>query len=116
VKRIPGLDVRVVDVFAGGGGFSLGFGETVRAAIENHPHVVKTYAHNLPWVHVFSEDVKRVDGKSILEVVGEVDVVIGGPPCEAFYEHEPKEEKESVRQTHVGCSGKIGTGIHPLSR
>jgi len=107
VKRIPGLDVRVVDVFAGGGGFSLGFGETVRAAIENHPHVVKTYAHNLPWVHVFSEDVKRVDGKSILEVVGEVDVVIGGPPCEAFTSMNRRRKRNPLDRLMLDAQGRL---------
>ena len=73
------MDVIVVDVFAGCGGFSLGFGEAVKAAIENHPHAVRTYIYNFPWVSVFPEDAKRVSGRVILEILGEVDVVIGGP-------------------------------------
>lgn len=60
------MDVRVLDVFAGGRGFSIGFGETVKAAIENQPHVVKTYAYNFLWVHIFPEDVKRVSRRKIL--------------------------------------------------
>ncbi len=65
-----GLDVKVVNVFAGGGGFTLGFSNTVKVAIENHLHVVRTYVQNFPWINVFPEDVKRVSSKAILRVVG----------------------------------------------
>ncbi|MEM1800056.1 MAG: DNA cytosine methyltransferase [Nitrososphaerota archaeon] len=101
------MDVRVLDVFAGGGGFSIGFGETVKAAIENHPHVVKTYAHNFPWVCLFPEDVKRVSGRKILEAVGEVDVVIGGPPCEPFTSMNRKRKKDPLDRLMSDAQGRL---------
>ncbi len=101
------LDIRVVDIFAGCGGFSLGFGETVKAAIENHPHVVRTYMHNFPWVSVFPEDAKRVSGRVILETLGEVDVVIGGPPCEPFTSMNKKRKKDPLDRLLNDAQGRL---------
>lgn len=101
------MDVRVVDVFAGCGGFSLGFGETVKTAIENHPHAVKTYISNFPWVFIFPEDVKRVSGRIILETIGEVDVVIGGPPCEPFTCMNQKRKKDPLDRLLADAQGRL---------
>lgn len=101
------MDVRVVDVFAGCGGFSLGFGGAIKAAIENHPHAVKTYIYNFPWVHIFPEDVKRVSGRIIMETVGEVDVVIGGPPCEPFTSMNQKRKKDPLDRLLADAQGRL---------
>jgi len=101
------LDVRVVDIFAGCGGFSLGFGRAVRAAIENHPQIVKTYMHNFPWVSVFPEDAKRVCGRVILETLGEVDVVIGGPPCEPFTSMNKRRKKDPLDRLLSDAQGRL---------
>jgi len=101
------LDVIVVDVFAGCGGFSLGFGEAVKAAIENHPHAVRTYIYNFPWVSVFPEDAKRVSGRVILETLGEVDVVIGGPPCEPFTSMNQKRKKDPLDRLLADAQGRL---------
>ncbi|MCS7132123.1 MAG: DNA cytosine methyltransferase [Nitrososphaeria archaeon] len=101
------MDVRVVDVFAGCGGFTLGFGRAVKAAIENHPHAVKTYIYNFPWVHVFPEDAKRVSGRVILETVGEVDVVIGGPPCEPFTSMNQKRKGDPLDRLLADAQGRL---------
>ncbi|RLG06631.1 MAG: DNA (cytosine-5-)-methyltransferase [Thaumarchaeota archaeon] len=101
------MDVIVVDVFAGCGGFSLGFGEAVKAAIENHPHAVRTYIYNFPWVSVFPEDAKRVSGRFILETLGEVDVVIGGPPCEPFTSMNQKRKKDPLDRLLADAQGRL---------
>lgn len=106
-KKIPELDARVVDVFAGGGGFSLGFGKVIKAAIENHPHAVKTYIYNFPWVHIFPEDVKRISGRIILETIGEVDVVIGGPPCEPFTSMNQRRKKDPLDRLLSDPQGRL---------
>ena len=101
------MDVRVLDVFAGAGGFSLGFGETVAAAIENHPHVVKTYMCNFPQVFVFAEDVKRISGRLVREAVGEIDVVIGGPPCEPFTSMNPRRMRDLFDRLFTDRQGRL---------
>ncbi|RLG09579.1 MAG: DNA (cytosine-5-)-methyltransferase [Thaumarchaeota archaeon] len=99
--------MKVVDVFAGCGGFSLGFGKAVKAAIENHPQIVKTYMHNFPWVSVFPEDAKRICGKVILEELGEVDIVIGGPPCEPFTSMNKKRKRDPLDRLLADPQGRL---------
>jgi len=101
------LDIKVVDVFAGCGGFSLGFGKAVKAAIENHPQIVKTYMHNFPWVSVFPEDAKRICGKVILEELGEVDIVIGGPPCEPFTSMNKRRKRDPLDRLLADPQGRL---------
>jgi len=101
------LDIKVVDIFAGCGGFSLGFGKAVKAAIENHPQIVKTYMRNFPWVSVFPEDAKRICGKVILEELGEVDIVIGGPPCEPFTSMNKKRKRDPLDRLLADPQGRL---------
>ena len=101
------MDIKVVDVFAGCGGFSLGFGKAVKAAIENHPQIVKTYMHNFPWVSVFPEDAKRICGKVILEELGEVDIVIGGPPCEPFTSMNKRRKRDPLDRLLADPQGRL---------
>jgi len=74
--------MKVVDLFCGAGGFSLGFEVLddfeVIYAIDNDPKPLETYQHNFPDTEVVEEDVKNVDE------VPNADIVIGGPPCPNF--------------------------------
>lgn len=78
---------KVVDLFAGAGGLSLGFVQTkqfsIVAAAENNPNARKTYKHNHRDARLYS-DVRAIDYNEIREAFGEIDVVIGGPPCQGF--------------------------------
>lgn len=78
---------KVVDLFAGAGGLSLGFMQTQKyeivAAFENSPYMQDTYRLNHPNVEV-QGDVCAADYNKIKEKYGEIDVVIGGPPCQGF--------------------------------
>lgn len=77
----------VVDLFAGAGGLSLGFTQTKRfyiaAAAENNAYARKTYKRNHPKTRLYS-DVRDIDYSEIKESFGDIDVVIGGPPCQGF--------------------------------
>lgn len=71
----------VLDLFAGGGGFSLGFrqaGYDVRRAVENYRPKCETYHANFPDVDLVCRDIQDVVVKDPF------DVVVGGPPCEPF--------------------------------
>lgn len=87
----------VLDLFAGCGGFSLGFqsaGYRLLGAVEFDPHAAASHAANFfggDPLHAAPEDITKLDP---LEFVGSlvpgqdprlaVDVLIGGPPCQAF--------------------------------
>lgn len=78
---------KVVDLFAGAGGLSLGFMQTqkydIKVAFENSPYMQDTYRLNHPGVEVRG-DVCTADYDAIKKKYGEIDVVIGGPPCQGF--------------------------------
>lgn len=77
----------VVDLFAGAGGLSLGFMQTqkydVKVAFENNKNMQATYRRNHRGVDV-QGDVCAADYTRIRKEYGEIDIVIGGPPCQGF--------------------------------
>ena len=102
IKRIGnGSRIRVLDLFAGCGGFSLGFaavGFEIVGAVELDPLAARSHAINF-----FKSESEEVRGRhakprdivstepddltrdlSLGESSTSVDVIIGGPPCQAF--------------------------------
>ena len=79
--------LKILDLFAGAGGLSLGFEETeqfeVAAIVENNKNAAKTYIRNHPGLKNY-EDILTVDFNKIKAECGEIDVIIGGPPCQGF--------------------------------
>lgn len=78
----------IIDLFSGAGGLSLGFKQTgkinIVAAAENNPNARKTYKRNFAEVKRLYPDVRTIDYNELKEAVGQVDIVIGGPPCQGF--------------------------------
>ena len=78
---------KVVDLFAGAGGLSLGFENTVRfevkAAVEKNQYAQETYRNNFRGVDYYNDinDINFIDFRG---KYGSIDVVIGGPPCQGF--------------------------------
>ena len=80
--------MKIVDLFAGCGGLSLGFmqaGYTVVKAVEFDPVIANTYIKNHPEVDVIVDDIKNIDNSGLLKY-GEADIIIGGPPCQGYAE------------------------------
>ncbi len=82
-----------VDLFAGAGGLSLGFEEAgfqVLLAVEKEPYSAETYIENRrsKKTIVLMRDIADLNPLEILRVLGvkkgEIDIVIGGPPCQGF--------------------------------
>lgn len=79
----------VIDLFAGAGGLSLGFQLTkkfkVVGVIENNDNALETYRKNHDEKNLkIDKDIRTIDFYNYKKQVGEVDVVIGGPPCQGF--------------------------------
>lgn len=78
--------MKVIDLFAGCGGLSLGFeqaGYTVVAAFENWDAAAKCYREN------FDHPVKQLDLSDTKNAIKEIkkyapDLIVGGPPCQDF--------------------------------
>ena len=76
----------VIDLFAGCGGFSIGFekaGFHVTKAVEIDSQIAHTYSMNHKDVIMFNEDIGEIDNKNYF-TRGEAEVIIGGPPCQGF--------------------------------
>lgn len=78
---------KVIDLFAGAGGLSLGFKQTgkykIAAAFEINANAQETYKKNHEGTLVLS-DVCTADFKKLKKKLGGIDIVIGGPPCQGF--------------------------------
>lgn len=79
---------RVLDLFAGAGGMSLGFLKTGRfdiaVAIEKNDYAKATYNKNHPNTIMLSDILDIIDYELFKREYGEFDVVVGGPPCQGF--------------------------------
>ncbi|WP_281868560.1 DNA cytosine methyltransferase [Brevibacillus parabrevis] len=77
-----------VDLFAGAGGLSHGFEQTgrfdVKVAVEINKYARETYLKNHKNIKLMYDDIKKIDYSRICKELGEIDVVIGGPPCQGF--------------------------------
>jgi DNA (cytosine-5)-methyltransferase 1 len=79
--------LRLVDLFAGGGGMSLGFeqaGFEVVSAFENWEPACANYRANFPHHALHNQDLSDVKGSAAIIEAHIPDVVIGGPPCQDF--------------------------------
>ena len=76
----------VIDLFAGCGGFSIGFekaGFHVTKAVEIDKQIAHTYSMNHANVLMLNDDIGSVDNEYNF-TRGEAEVIVGGPPCQGF--------------------------------
>ena len=77
---------RVVDLFSGCGGISVGFNNTKRVnvvgAIDFDQDACNTFQKNFPKTKVICGDINQIEVSST--GFSDVDIIIGGPPCQGF--------------------------------
>ncbi len=83
--RVP----RALSLFSGAMGLDLGLeraGIEVVGCVEFDAAAVRSIRYNRPDLQVLQEDISSVDALECLRTLGvdEVDVIVGGPPCQAF--------------------------------
>jgi len=102
--------LKVLDLFCGAGGFSLGFkqaGFEILAGVDNFEPVLNTFSYNFPSAHAILYDIKKLSAKMIKDEIGEVDVIIGGPPCEAFTMASIKIKKNPLDRLYEDPRGQL---------
>lgn len=82
--------MNVISLFSGCGGLDLGFeraGFKVPVANEFDPTIYETFKANHPNTHLIEGDVRKITREDIAPFLdGDVDGIIGGPPCQSWSE------------------------------
>lgn len=90
--------MNIVDLFSGAGGLTFGFYYNLNNncfirrdnvflfANEIDTNAAKAFSLNFPDINILCEDIKKIDEDRIKKMIGnqEVDVIIGGPPCQSY--------------------------------
>ena len=89
-------NIKVIDLFCGAGGFSLGAaraGMEVVASVEIDPFANETHSRNFPNTRHLGENIEELAGHDLIKKsglkIGELDGLIGGPPCQGFSNWSP---------------------------
>ena len=88
----PSQKIKLLDIFAGVGGLTYGFSRHrnfhIVAANEILPAMAEAYRLNHPQVPVYQRDIASFSAVDLARDFGiksgEIDLMIGGPPCQAF--------------------------------
>ncbi|MFA4887073.1 MAG: DNA cytosine methyltransferase, partial [Candidatus Nanoarchaeia archaeon] len=78
---------KVLDLFAGCGGFSLGFeraGYEIAAFVEWWDPAIQTFQRNHPNAVLLGRDITKISDEKACAYHNAIDVLIGGPPCQGF--------------------------------
>lgn len=76
-----------LELFCGCGGFSLGahrLGKKCLFALDFNRYAINSFHLNFPDVRVLFADITKTDEKRVHKEVGNVDFIIGGPPCQGL--------------------------------
>lgn len=109
--------LRVLDTFAGAGGFSLGFqlaGYDVVGGIEQDKWACETYAHNHPKSTVLCRDIAEISNDELRELYKNPNIIIGGPPCQGYSiankkSGDPKDPRNSLFKEFL----RVGAVLEP---
>jgi DNA (cytosine-5)-methyltransferase 1 len=102
---------RVLDIFAGAGGFSLGFeqaGCVISGAIEIDDWASATFGYNHPQTNVITGDIRLLKNKELYNQFknDSPNIILGGPPCQGFSianinKGDPKDPRNTLFQEFI---------------
>ena len=111
---------KIIDVFAGVGGFSLGAvraGFELAAAVDLDAHAVEAHRKNFPHAAHARRDVLRLSGADLRELAklngDRLAGLIGGPPCQGFSTM-GKMRKNDARNKLFFHFFRLVSELHPL--
>lgn len=114
--------MKVVDLFAGCGGLTLGLhklGCSILSSVERDKDAANSYKINHPKSNVIVDDLKSLlSGDTITERLSlnqEVDLLCGGPPCQGFSQINPRRNINDERNSLVDYFFNAVLQIRPKS-
>lgn len=106
--------MRIVDLFCGCGGFSLGFllanpQFRISLAIDNDFRAIRTYTQNIEVSMTFVKGIQNIHSNEILDLMNSnnPDIVIASPPCEPFSIANPNRQKSAYNQLYADEIGRL---------
>ena len=119
IKQKHAEDLKVLDTFAGAGGFSLGFqlaGYEVVGGIERDKWACETFAFNHPGAVTIHRSITDVPDDELRKLFSakRPDIVVGGPPCQGFSiankkSGDPKDPRNSLFKEFL----RVGAALEP---
>ncbi len=126
--------LRIVDLFAGCGGLSFGLIEAARRvgaraqvalAVERDRDALKVFKRNIPTLSARQTDVELLfDGdlggaltlteRRLLRDLGEVDVLVGGPPCQGNSDLNNKTRRDDPRNRLYARMARAAEVLDPV--
>ncbi|MBX3226274.1 MAG: DNA cytosine methyltransferase [Labilithrix sp.] len=89
-------------------------GFQVVAGVELEPHAFATYKTNHPEVHAYRQDIRTVDGASLLGHADDgVDLLAGCPPCQGFSSLTAKWKRSDPRNALVAEMTRLIGEVRP---
>jgi len=92
--------LKAIDLFCGCGGISVGLqkaGFDVLAGIDIEKKYIASFKHNFPNAMALNTDITTVPPKDFMKLigikVGELDLLVGGPPCQGFSKNVPRKNR-----------------------
>lgn len=89
--------IKVLDLFCGAGGLSLGFklaGFDIIGGVEWDKAAIETHKQNFNTNFEFCGDIKNISDEDIEKNLMGTEVIIGGPPCQGFSAANRQEKEE----------------------
>ena len=88
---------KAIDLFCGCGGISVGLKEAgfeIVAGIDIEKKYLTSFKHNFPDARALNADITTVSPREFMQTVGivpgELDILVGGPPCQGFSKNVPR--------------------------
>src|SRR5207245_774518 len=108
------------DLFSGAGGLSLGArmaGARIIFGCDSWDAAGRTYRANHPGVKFFPCAIQELDPKMVMRAVGiqkgDLDILLGGPPCQGFSIYAPMRHHTDERNLLVREYVRIAQGFLP---
>ena len=111
----------VIDIFCGAGGLSRGFydaGYNVVLGVDFDDKALETFSHNHGSAKALKLDLFNLENIKIVEeefysiTNGQLDVLVGGPPCQGFSLAGPREE-DDVRNSLYTAMVRVARDMQP---